>query len=166
MPEGVIKVRDVMRHGSAALSWNAESLNKIKGTPRKPHENSEDSQVYAKVKAPTDEEPLTEGLEGEEGIKQVRRYRMNPEVLKKLGLWDQSCNGCRAIRDGRGSSNHTEECPARFNRYMEQQDSEEFRASQEKMLKYYEEQCRDRKRKRILLVKMDHQRVHHQAPPP
>ena len=89
LPEGVIKVRDVMRH-AGARSWDAESLKLIKGTPRRPHNNSEDDQVYAKVKAPADEGAITEGLKGTEGAKQVRRYRMNPGLLKDLGLWTQS----------------------------------------------------------------------------
>ena len=69
---------------------------------------------------------------------------MDPTVIKKLGLWSQGCQGCRAIRDGKSASNHTEECRMRFNEYMDGQESERFKASQEKMFKYYEEKVRDK----------------------
>ena len=129
LPEGMIKVRDVMRHACPTLSWDAESLKKIKGTLRRPRMDSEDGQVYAKVKAQPEEEPITEELLCTEGVKQMRRYRIDPIVLKRIGLWSQSCPGCRAIRDGKGSSNHTEECRAIFNDHMEKQYSYEFKSS-------------------------------------
>ena len=86
LPEGVIKMREVMRHARQERSWDAKSLKLIKGTPRRPHVDSEDDNVYAKVKAPPSDEPLTEGIESPEGVKQTRRYRMDPTVIKKLGL--------------------------------------------------------------------------------
>ena len=79
--EGVIKVRDVMRQ-VGMRSWDVESLKLIKGTPRRPHHDSEDDQIDAK--------PAKDWLwpgENEDEISMMRKIIMMMMMMTWPGLF-------------------------------------------------------------------------------
>ena len=77
------------------------------------------------MKLPRDNEPITTQFRGVEIEPNVRRLRIQPEIIKKLGFII-NCNGCRAIRDKEPiSRNHNEECRKRYEKYLEDQGGEQ-----------------------------------------
>jgi hypothetical protein len=109
--------------GSNEERWNVKKLNEIKGTPWKPNPEVEDSRIFCNVKVPSDTGPVTPVVTGRGQELKMRRMRINPEDVKKMGLMF-NCPGCRAIRDGKSSENHSEECRMTVERMLEEkQDS-------------------------------------------
>ena len=122
--EGIVKARDFKKLANLNQRWNAESLRKIQGTPWKPNPQVEDSEIHAKVRIPMDSSPLTAAFKGAEGEPNVRRLRISPNLVNKLGLLT-NCNGCRAVRDNEPfSRNHSEECRRRCEKHLEEQGGE------------------------------------------
>ena len=112
--EGIIKAKDFKRLADPQQRWNAASLKQIRGSPWKPNPDVEDGEIHVKVKLPRDNEPITTQFRGVENEPNVRRLRIQPEIIKKLGFII-NCNGCRAIRDKEPvSRNHNEECRKRY----------------------------------------------------
>ena len=70
----------------------------MEGLPWKPNPEVEDQNIYCNVKLPMDSSPVERLFEGSKSELKIRRLRINPDP------------GCRAIRDGGDSVNHSEEC--------------------------------------------------------
>ena len=107
--EGVVKARDFRRMGSNDERWSFEKINMIRGTPWKPNPEVEDANIYCNVKLPNNSNPVDPVISGSSNDFKMRRVRISPEDVKKRGLLI-NCPGCRAIRDGKPSENHSEEC--------------------------------------------------------
>ena len=111
--EGIVKARDFRRLADVSQRWNAESLKKVRRTPWKPNPLVEDGEMHVKVKLPVDSSPVTQPFAGVDIEPNVRRLRIKPETVKRLGLLS-NCLGCRAVRDKDPvSRNHSEECRKR-----------------------------------------------------
>ena len=80
------------------VRWNAQSLKEIRGAPWKPNPDVDDPEVHCQVRVPNESGPITQSARGFDGEPEPRRLRLNPEIVKGLGL-KMNCPGCRAIRD-------------------------------------------------------------------
>ena len=117
--EGIVKSRDFKRLADPAQRWDAESLKKVKGSPRKPNPEVDDGEIHIKVRIPNDTGPITSPFNGVDNEPNVRRLRINPQIIKKLGFLT-NCNGCRAIRDKEPvSRNHSKECRKRYEQHLD-----------------------------------------------
>ena len=119
--EGVVKARDFKRMAEEKVRWNATSLKGMRGSPWKPNPEVEDHEVHVQVRIPREEEPVTSAFQGAALEPQVRRSRISPELVKKLGLLSD-CLGCQSIKNKEPTSrNHSEACRLRVDKYWGEQ---------------------------------------------
>jgi len=116
--QGVIRVYDVKRKEEGAR-WDAEKIKKMKGTPRQPDPEKPGGDIPVRVsfEKMDEQQDVPEVAPMRKGI-DVRRFRINPEMLKKHG-YTVGCEGCKfqqsGLKDafGRGRP-HKEECRKRL----------------------------------------------------
>ena len=111
--KGVIKVRDVRRHGLEKDKWDIARFNNMKGVPWEPVPGREGIEIRAKVLMPEDRQQVSPPLEGEVKDAVPRRVRITREQVRMQGF-TLGCPGCRAVNRGIPAVNHSEECRKRF----------------------------------------------------
>ena len=94
--EGVIKVRDVRKHGIETDKWNLAQFNAFQGVPWEPIPGREGIELKCRVNMPRDSEGVTQPMEGQDSDLVHRRVRITREQVRLMGF-TVGCPGCRAV---------------------------------------------------------------------
>ena len=115
--EGVIKVRDVRRHGIETDKWNLARFNDFKGVPWEPIPGREGIELKCRVNVPREGAGVEAPMIGEDREPVHRRVRITREQVRMMGF-TVGCPGCRAVHRGLPAVSHIEECRKRFEESM------------------------------------------------
>ena len=115
---GVIKVRDIIRKGSHAESWNADNVKSMVGVPWRPNPERSDPEAHINIPVPS------EGIRSEpvRGVP-VHTGPWSLYILPKdtrdpeIGL-TPGCKGCEKLNAGLPQPRHTIPCRMRIGKIL------------------------------------------------
>merc|ERR1712186_73111 len=84
--EGVIKVRDVRRHGLDKDKWDLVKFNGFQGVPWEPIPGREGIELKCKVNIPVDRSEVSEPMVGEDKDMVHRRVKITREQVRMMGF--------------------------------------------------------------------------------
>ena len=84
--EGVIKVRDIRRHGIETDKWDIGKFNDFKGVPWEPIPGREGIELKCRVNLPQDRASIEPPMVGEDRPFVPRRVRITREQVRMMGF--------------------------------------------------------------------------------
>ena len=109
---GVVKARDIKRYATNELSWDAEFIFSMKGTPWQPVPGSNRVELVPTIVADDSNEPILQEQEGQAREVIPRSFQIFKADVERLGL-TPGCDGCVAANRGTIPRNHSTDCRKR-----------------------------------------------------